>query len=85
MRLPRPRFTVRRLMVVVAIAAVCLEIGITLERRNSRFMKIADSYLYPDFGPSPTDCPIIKYKRRMRAKYIRAANYPWLPVPPDTE
>lgn len=37
MSLPRPRFTVRRLMVVVAIVAMILGVWLWAERRRARF------------------------------------------------
>ena len=41
MRLPRPRFTVRRLMIAIAIVAVFLGVWLWAERRRARFKALA--------------------------------------------
>jgi hypothetical protein len=98
MRLPRPRFTVRRLMVAVAI--VGLGLG-WIEVRRKQFTSMAlDHYRKfrepcdeEGFGVSST--PPISEERRvvlrerdayhqaMCDKYHQAARDPWLPVTHD--
>ena len=91
MKLPRPRFTVRRLMVVVAIVGIGL--GVMIERRN-RFRKIAARHhaefqrlisLEPGahYGPADLKMLVHEWHYSMSAKYEDAARYPWLPVRPD--
>ncbi len=93
MRLPRPRFTVRRLMVAVAIMGIVL--GVTIERRN-RFRKIAAQH-QAEFENLVNRSPYVTFgnlgeaiNRRlewhytMRLKYENAAHHPWLPVSPDS-
>jgi hypothetical protein len=79
-----PRFTIRRMMVGVAILG--LSLGFLAERR-ARFLRIAARHeessrfyrLYPGFYiPSGAF-----YDIEMELKYERAARYPWLPVEPD--
>ena len=93
MLLPRPQFTVRRLMVAVAIMGIVLLV--TVERRD-RFRRIAAHHQaefkklvsrHPEivYG-HPSDKPIIRrleWHEPMRLKDERAARYPWLPVGPD--
>jgi hypothetical protein len=91
MRLPRFRFTVRRLMVLVAIAAVISALGITVERRG-RFGWIAVGHRahvpkhMPPTKPVGMDdtvwCPI-EWHESMARKYEYAAHHPWLAVAPD--
>ena len=88
MRLPRVRFTVRRLRITVAIVGLVLAGVIDARRRRERFLRIADFherrspngyagfYLVP---LSPTD----EWHDQMGQKYRRAAARPWLPVAPD--
>ncbi len=88
-----PRFTVRQLMVAVAIVGIVL--GFIFERR-SRFGKIADRHRedfkklasqLPHIGyGDPSQDPIwrrLEWHEAMRLKYERAALKPWLPVRPD--
>ena len=83
-----PRFTVRRLMVAVAIIGSAL--GITL--RRDRFRSIAVHHraefrkLIPrikPFGMRDKDWHPIEWHESMARKYEHAARYPWLPVAPD--
>jgi hypothetical protein len=84
-----PRFTVRRLMVAVAIFGSAL--GILIER-SERFRWIAADHR----GEVPKNIPRIKpvgmddkrwhlfeWHESMARKYEHAARYPWLPVAPD--
>ncbi len=85
--MPRFRFTVRRMMVAVAIAAV---VAGFLAGRRSRFLRIAAEHekaarslmLHEGFFIPP------RYfdETAMATKYLRAARHPWLPIasdPPD--
>ena len=93
MRLPRFRFTVRRMMIAVAIVGVTIGV---LAVRRSAFLRRADhyhrvsrSYIALQLPTPPGEFPDASYWRqiiwagKMRAKYERAARYPWLPVAPD--
>jgi hypothetical protein len=77
MKIPHPRFTVRRLMVAVAIVA--LPIG--LWGRSMAFARIAREHAAreKDFA----DARASSYHWNLAVKYERAAMYPWLPVAPD--
>jgi hypothetical protein len=88
----RPRFTVRRLMIAVAIVGVVL--GVTIER-HSRFRKI-EAHHQAEFQRIASEIPMfavnesydplwrrLDWHERMRLKYARATYYPWLPVAPD--
>src|SRR5262245_6341618 len=108
-----PRFTTRRLMVLVAMVALCLSGGLwtarMLRERDRRLQRAAlhsrglaaialesargqaslRRFPRPDGEQSTHDFlrrnrPWIAYHEGMRAKYLRAARYPWLPVGPDT-
>jgi hypothetical protein len=85
MRLPRPRFTVRRLMVAVAITAVATYMGMVAWRietyamradAHARHLNSGHSFIYDS-----TD--LIQWHERMRLKYENAARNPWFPVAPD--
>ena len=81
-----PRFTTRRLMVLVAIAGVVLGAGQELRRRSSRYRAIAIAHLPNSrhiFGNRWETSPQLDYHDAMFEKYDRLARYPWLPVPPD--
>jgi hypothetical protein len=96
MHLPRftPRFTVRRLMVAVAIVGIVL--GVTIERRDrfrriavhhrAEFQKLASRMKAGSHEES--DWLPIEWHESLARKYKRAACYPWLPVatdPPEPE
>ena len=89
MPLPRPRFTVRTLMVAVAIVAVVL--GGSIERRN-RFRKLAALHQSkfnillersPCIGFFGGAVDRLGWHETMKFKYDDAARYPFLPVRPD--
>jgi hypothetical protein len=96
MRLPKPRFTLRRLMLAVVIAAVVLATGawglksVSYQRRAAyhrdqlRFR--ADLPYFNDQQYS-RDFKVYIQRRgwheAMADKYERAARYPWLCVEPD--
>jgi hypothetical protein len=86
MRLPRPRFTLRRLMVAVAVMAVVLGLCRWLWTRSVAFRSIADAHNAQRMGGIPMhteNLPSLLYHIEMGNKYDRAARYPWLPVAPD--
>ncbi len=87
MRLPRPHLTIRRLMLVLAVAATVA--GWAIER-HKRFGDLARRHatalaLGTDSGGVVLtfDTPTRRWRSGLRAKYERAARYPWLPVEPD--
>src|SRR4051812_32035732 len=95
MRVPRVRFTVRRMMVAVAILALLSWV----ETRRTRFQDLSAKYARLEvtssmFHGSVPDGDYLE--RRMKAlaarrtyyaglvrKYRRAERFPWLPVAPD--
>ena len=85
MPLSRVRFTVRRMMVAVAIVACIFR---AIERRK-RFLRIVDSHRSPDWRflrhPGDTNyvSTLARWHDEMQAKYEFAARYPFLPVAPD--
>jgi hypothetical protein len=99
MRLPRPRFTVRRLMVVVAILALALTVYAGIERRRARLQRVAqhhwekaaaNSVVQADANrtiyrasASLRNRQLAHYHVNLAYKYANAARYPWLPVAPD--
>jgi hypothetical protein len=88
-----PRFTTRRLMVLVAVVSLLLAIGVGLQRRKARFKRL---WLYhagltgpgtmASFEPFPTFYHTAKgrWHHRLSEKYKEAFLYPWLPVRPDS-
>jgi hypothetical protein len=86
-----PRFTTRRLMVLVAVAGLAMGVALELRRRSEFFQRIAQAHaeravenLWGILGPD-ADSASRKYvyHNGLSQKYKRAARYPWLPVPPD--
>ena len=88
----RPRFTVRRLMLAVAVVGTVL--GVTNERRN-RFRRLR-LIIGPSVEISLTDPPFvafsnfseainrrIEWHHSMWLRYEDAARHPWLPVALD--
>jgi hypothetical protein len=93
MTLPRPRFTVLRLMLVVAIVAVVLGARSWYEGRSARFREMARRYskswlenadiVVGDRESDETQARRSEHHRAMWEKYLRASRQPWLPVEPD--
>ncbi len=84
MRIPRVRFTVRRLMVAVAVVACIFWV---IERRR-RFLIIVDSHRTPDarflrHRGANYELRLIRWHDEMQVKYEFAAAHPFLPVAPD--
>jgi hypothetical protein len=95
MRIPRVRFTVRRMMVAVVIAAIPLAITGDLFRRSVAYRRVAALHETAAVecgmalkGARGTDIGRllpgrISWHARMYAKYHEAARRPWLRVEPD--
>jgi hypothetical protein len=97
MKLRRVRFTVRRLIVLVAVVAVAFGVVGEPLRRRWRFEKIARYHnaifqaraVNEGLPLGPTQIswfprtPKTYWHMMMLIKYERAARYPWLPVWPD--
>jgi hypothetical protein len=85
MKLPRPRFTVRRLMVMVAALAIVLGILTALQRRRVRFRHLAAEYFSASKAvyTGPDDLTMEEYHADLALKYKAAADRPWLPVEAD--
>ena len=81
MHLPRPRFTVRRMMVAVAIGGVVS--GVLT--RAARFQQLSDYHRSRIILISPPDPRVYRtlYHMELANKYYYAARHPWLPVTPD--
>lgn len=76
-----PRFTVRRLMVAIAVIAFFLATGLLLNDRRGRFALLAN-----DHGLKAIEAKRPARHLALYEKYIDAAHHPWLPVaddPPD--
>src|SRR5262245_48929852 len=94
----RIRFTVRRLMALVAIAGLALAVAIMV-KRSTEFLALAEeqaeaeqtSLAYADDAGGEGGDPqrvargeqMAAYHRKLRMKYERAAWYPWMQVEPD--
>ncbi len=85
MRLPRPRYSVRWLMIAVAIIAVATYMGMVAWRfatyavradAHARHLNSGRSFKYDSSD-------LIQWHEQMRLKYQNAARNPWLPVGPD--
>lgn len=97
MKLPRVRFTVRRLMVATAIVACIVRVGVELEPRRARFVRRAVGCLRRENLASSSAFRLresgdpsyfraarrAEFYGRLREKYELAAEHPWLPVWPD--
>ena len=97
MRLKRPRFTLRWMMVGVAVAALCC-FHSEMTRRRADYLRrarvfrraCAFSGILARYAREKHDEVRAaemnlkdRYFRRMQQKYERAADHPWLSVPPD--
>jgi hypothetical protein len=85
MRPPRVRFTVRWLMIAVAVVGMLWGGGVEVQRRSARYRKIADSHFPRIFHlrPGSIMTPREKWHVALWRKYDRLSRYPWLPVEPD--
>ena len=92
------RFSIRTLMILVAIAALIMA-GAVLAKRSMDFRALAEeqadsemaSLEYVDDARGEHGDPqrvargeqMAAYHRELKIKYERGARYPWLPVAPD--
>jgi len=86
MTLPRPRFTVRRLMVAVAIVAVVLRMGqlsLHYRERSLHFYGRAYAPVYAESANQARLAARIKRDLDLSNKYWRAMWLPFLPLPTD--
>jgi hypothetical protein len=82
-------------MVIVAVAALAIATAIVVQRRRERFTALAADHgaasavVLGTSGPLPSSMElrvaqaVAHWHWNMQQKYLRAARYPWLPVPPD--
>jgi hypothetical protein len=98
-RLPRVGFTVRRMMVAVAVGGVTLGCWIEVLRiarlasdfrskalacaQGEKFCRACLAKGTPAFAGWGSWQERLAYFTAMKDKYEHAARYPWLPVPPD--
>ncbi len=85
MPFPRVRFTLRRMMIAVAIVAILLGLAEMTRRRRAAFREKSTAIRWSEYveGHGKRRPEIAEHYRRMAEKYERAARYPWLPVAPD--
>jgi hypothetical protein len=82
----RPRFTVRRLMVAVAIFGVLLSVHVWINRRHSDFRHNRDKHVriaLSEYEKEGRKTPKFNHHWEIAGKYARASLRPWLPVAPD--
>jgi uncharacterized membrane protein YhhN len=84
-----PRFTVRRMMALVALAAMVLGLVAWMVRRAAEYRAKAVFYegmivtmIWKDSSPPPELARQL-WAGEMASKYRYAASYPWWPVAPD--
>ena len=85
--MPRVRFTIRRMLVAIAVVAVYLGWSRWMERRSERFRALWIEHInkvgeISSPKPSPREVQGY-YHLKMGEKYKSAMNRPWLPVEPD--
>jgi hypothetical protein len=88
MKLPRPRFTIRRLMVAVAIAAFAFGGWQMRQRREHRLRlalkhEVLSALLRDGHADTSRDPERADRHKALHIKYEHAARYPWLPIEPD--
>lgn len=76
-----PRVTTRRLMILIALAAILAGAWVHLSRRSSAFETLARKHNFGAVSSSSTKK--IAYHLQLIRKYQYAASHPWLPVPAD--
>lgn len=92
--MPRPRLTVRTLMVAVAVVVVLIGPPVVLIRQAARFDRLAGYHLNrlvtyegqrPSRSPSKVSANLkmADHHYALYVKYARAARSPWWPVDPD--
>ena len=93
MRFPRVRFTIRRMIVAVAIISLLIAALMEIQNRRARFLKIAQSHSSWEqdrlwFAGNGRVQELVGAERRrwrleMGKKYLEAARHPWIPVSSD--
>ena len=92
MRLPRFRFTIRRMMVLVAVVAIIVALTLRMAARHHMMIIHIQSWgENRGFSHNPNLAPAeqaralrrVKHHWELIGKYQRAARYPWLPIEPD--
>ena len=99
MRFSRPRFSLRWLMIAIAIAGILLGVGIEGERRRERFKNLRSVHeiqcielslgVYDKLNRPPgkpladLEIKMLAFHSSLYKKYEWASRYPWLPVAPD--
>ena len=96
MQMLRTPLTVRRMMVLVALMATSLAVGLFLSRRRDRLLEISLEHV----GPAAVDGGTIvffedgpgyvgmrtekgRWHEALRRRYDYYGRRPWLPMPPD--
>ena len=91
MRMPRVWFTVRGMMLAVAVVGL----GLWIAERHIRFIRLRDFYadqqmrqiiMTPPAPPGVRSMHLDEKSRwchELSVNYADAASYPWLPVAPD--
>ncbi len=85
---PRPRLTVKRAMMAVALAALVLSVSVHRWRRLEADYRQMESFcanMERSFQGSrdPRDIALAGYFGSLRRKYEAAERRPWLPLAPD--
>jgi hypothetical protein len=88
MKLPRPRFSVRWLMILVAVVAVAMPLVPRArkwaDRRSKEFRRLSAIHEIEEIiGKVNAEPTRESYHKELAAKYEWASRYPWLPVWPD--
>ncbi len=87
MKLHRVRFTVRRLMVVVAIVGITSGLAVwcaKMHRLSRSYLARSGYYeLRYDANPPSPSAKVRDWEWQMMMKYQRLAMTPWNPVEPD--
>jgi hypothetical protein len=87
MRLPRVQFTIRRLMIAVAVVGVAVSIPAALRRRSETFARISEAHFRSADALNPPRkhrrVPLAEWHIQLGWKYRAAASRPWLPVQSD--
>jgi len=80
-------------MIVVAVVATMLAVGVGLKQRKARFERLSSYHIKPAgplaLAPDPKDPRLFfetakgRWHYDLALKYAEAARHPWLPVSPD--
>ncbi len=86
MKFSRPRFTVRRMMILVAATGLALGSWAWMARRSAAFQARAAAHsgrVREVEMPCRVNQPLREHHDALVRKYTFAARHPWLPVSPD--